>query len=57
MYKFEKYGTLWWYNGLPVYMGDKLITKSRMVFWWPVNWLVVIITAPYIVYKALTNKT
>lgn len=57
MYKFQKYGTLYWYNGVPVYMGGKLITKNRMAFWWPINWVVVIVTAPYIIYKVLTDKS
>lgn len=41
MYKFERYGILMWYNGIPIYAGPHLITKRKVVWWWPINWLAV----------------
>jgi hypothetical protein len=41
MLKFQKFGTLWWYNGLPVYAGGRLLTRRHLCWWWPVNWIAV----------------
>ena len=56
MYKFERYGTLWWYKGLPIYAGGKLITKKRMVLWWPLNWVFVIVVFPYLLLPHKRKK-
>lgn len=52
IYEFGRYGTLLRRNGLPIYVGDELICgRARFVWWWPVNWLVVLCALPVIVWN------
>ncbi len=53
MYRFRKYGTLRWYNGIPVYVGGRLVTKTRLALWWPVNWVVLTIVVPYALFYGI----
>lgn len=54
--RFQKYGTLWSYNGIPVYVGNKLVTKRRMCWWWPVNWVALLIVAPVIAWRVVRKQ-
>ena len=56
MYKFQKYGTLMYYNGLPVYVGNRCITDRKLVWWWPVNWVVVTLAMPIVIYRILKDR-
>lgn len=59
MYRFEKFGTLWFYRGIPVYAGDKCVTHKRLAYWWPVNWLafvIVIVALPFIEFKMAQRR-
>lgn len=49
--RFHRFGTLWSYNGIPLYIGGKCITNSRMAWWWPVNWIAVACFLPYALFK------
>lgn len=54
--KWQKYGSLWSYSGIPVYIGGRLITKSRMVWWWPWNWVVIAAALPFVVWRMLRKR-
>ena len=45
-----------WHNGIPLYIGDRLITKSKFVLWWPGNWIIIPIVAAIFLVKELVNK-
>ncbi len=57
MYKFEKYGCLFKYDGIPVYIGSTLITKRHFVKWYPWSWVLFILFLPKIIYKLTTKQT
>ena len=56
MYKFEKYGLLMWHNGIPLYIGDRLVPQCKFVLWWPGNWIIIPIVAAIFLVKELVNK-
>jgi hypothetical protein len=44
----------WKENGMPVFVGSKRLSRRRLVWWMPVNWLVVLVCvllAPFNVYR------
>lgn len=53
VFKFHRFGTLWEYNGIPVYVGSKCITRNWLVWWWPINWLMTLLLSPYLIYLAI----
>jgi len=53
MYKFEKYGALMKYNGIPVYIGNKCITERTFAWWWPLNWILILIALPIAFWRAV----
>ena len=57
MCKLGKYGSLWWYNGIPVYVGKILITHRELVKWYPWNWVLFILALPIIIYKLTTKES
>lgn len=44
------------HNGLPLYAGDRLISKWSIVWWWPPNWVWLLIRIPLGVYDYLRDK-
>lgn len=56
-YRFHKWGSLWWSDGLPVYIGGKEITPHGWVWWFPWNWVLfvalLLITAVMVPYRKL----
>lgn len=54
--RFEKYLTLFSYNGIPVYVGDKCITRRSMVWWWPINWLAVVVGTPVALWRLYRRR-
>lgn len=53
MYRFEKYGSLWKYNGIPMYAGSLCISPRKMVWWFPWNWILVLFALPLAVCRAI----
>lgn len=53
---FGKFLTLWRYNGIPVCIGSKLITPRRLVWWWPVNWVAVVVALPVAIWNTCKHK-
>lgn len=51
VYKFEKYGLLLRYHGVPVYVGGHLMTKRDIVWWWPLNWVAFIAAFIILIFK------
>jgi hypothetical protein len=40
-YKFRRFGTLMQYRGMPIYFnGRRIGPEPQIVWWWPVNWVV-----------------
>lgn len=56
MYEFGRFGTLWWYNGMKVRAGGHLITKNHLAWWWPINWIALLVAAPILIAKWLLKK-
>lgn len=54
--RFEKYGTLWRYHGIPVYIGGKCITPRSICWWWPVNWLAVLSLIPLAIWRLVRKE-
>lgn len=53
-YHFQKWGSLWWRDGLPMFVGGKEITPHGYVWWYPWNWVLFValllttaVVAPY----------
>lgn len=42
MYEFGRFFSLIKHKGLPMYLGDQIITPFSIVWWWPINWFVFI---------------
>lgn len=38
-YHFHKWGSLWWRDGLPMFVGGTEITPHGYVWWFPWNWV------------------
>lgn len=56
MYKFEKYGFLMEYVGIPVYVGNTCISPKNIVWWFPWNWFLILCASPVALYRALLVK-
>jgi hypothetical protein len=56
MYKFEKYGTLMRYDGIPLYIGNRLLTKRWFVWWWPINWIAIVVFLIPAIYLTIRNR-
>jgi len=56
MYRFEKYGCLFKYNGIPLYVGNYCITKRKIVWWFPWNWIIVIVALPVAAIMAIKKS-
>jgi hypothetical protein len=48
-YEFKKWGVLFWYKGLPIYIGTKCITPHGFVWWWPWNWIACLVATPFLI--------
>lgn len=55
MYEFTKYGCLVKHNGIPMYAGDQLISKFNIVWWWPWNWVVILLSLPYAIMYTMRD--
>lgn len=56
IYRFEKFGTLIKYKGIPIYIGSRCVTQRHFVWWWPINWVVIPIGAVIVLTKAWAAK-
>ncbi len=45
------------HKGIPIYCGERLITPHSIVFWWPPNWVWLLLLMPSGILKILKNKT
>lgn len=52
-YEWMRFGTLRKHIGIPMYAGDVLITPWSFVWWWPINWLAVIVSLPVAAWRVL----
>lgn len=44
------------HNGLPLYVGDRLISKYSIVWWWPPNWVWLAYAIPFGLYDYFKGK-
>lgn len=50
---FGKYFCLFRHVGIPVYAGSQLLSPSRIVWWWPINWVVMLVVAICVVISEI----
>lgn len=58
MVSFElgKFLTLWKYKGIPVYIGSSLITPRSLAWWWPINWVALMVGLPIAIYRVAKKE-
>jgi hypothetical protein len=58
IYRFNKLGTLWRDDHpLALYAGTRRLSpRPRLVWWWPVNWVAVVLVLPPVILDMLRGK-
>ncbi|MGG7581715.1 hypothetical protein [Rhizobium sp. Nf11,1] len=50
-YKFARWGSLLQRRGITIRLRNAVINDWELCIWWPWNWALILITAPYTLYK------
>jgi len=55
IYKFKKFGMLVKYYGLPTFLSERPITDCAIVWWFPWNWVLIVIATPVVIFRRVVS--